>query len=89
MWRVIFICLSLTGCSASQQNNSATRYWAELTRIDVEAAYQILAEDHPGFAKSVNDQALQRRVNEGRSVALARAGLDNAMPGPVRIENTG
>lgn len=79
MKQLLFVCLSLVGCAGQQQNNSATQYWAELTRIDVEAAYQILAEDHPGFSQSVNDQALQRRVNEGRNVALARAGASNKL----------
>lgn len=73
MFRITLASLMLAGCAVQQENSSVSHVWAELTRFDVEAAYRILVEDHPGFSSSVNDLALQHQVNIGRNVALSRA----------------
>ena len=47
--------------------------WAEITRTDVEAAYKLLRDNHPGGAEELHDLAFQERLNSAHSLALDRA----------------
>lgn len=51
----------------------ADRDWAETTRIDVEAAYALLNDNHPGALPEIGDTDFQRRLEDGRALALERA----------------
>ncbi len=47
--------------------------WGEITRTDVEAAYKLLRDNHPGGAEELHDIAFQERLNNAHGVALDRA----------------
>lgn len=53
---------------------ASDRDWAATTRRDVEAAYALLNDNHPGALPQVGDVDFRRRLEEGRTLALARAG---------------
>lgn len=55
--------------------------WHEVTRGDVEAAYQQLIEDHPALSTSINDAELRARLEAGRSLALERAAQVSSIEG--------
>lgn len=46
--------------------------WSETTRTDVEAAYRLLRDNHPGGASELHDVAFQERLSSARSLALER-----------------
>lgn len=64
------VCAAVT--SAAAQNGAASQ-WRELTRGDIEAAYQLLIEDHPALSQTINDTAFRSRLEAGRTLALQRA----------------
>lgn len=47
--------------------------WGEITRTDVEAAYKLLRDNHPGGAAELHDLAFQGRLNGAHGFALERA----------------
>ena len=47
--------------------------WGEITRTDVEAAYKLLRDNHPGGAAELHDLAFQGRLNSAHGLALERA----------------
>jgi hypothetical protein len=47
--------------------------WGEITRADVEAAYKLLRDNHPGGAEDLHDLAFQERLNNAHHAALDRA----------------
>jgi hypothetical protein len=47
--------------------------WSSLTIGDVEAAYRLLRDNHPGAAPELHDLAFQQRLNDAHSLALKRA----------------
>lgn len=47
--------------------------WAERTRVDVEAAYVLLRDNHPGALPEVGDAEFVRRLEAARATALERA----------------
>ena len=47
--------------------------WGQTTRGDVEAAYKLLRDNHPGGAAELHDLAFQERLNNAHNVALGRA----------------
>ncbi|TAJ56223.1 hypothetical protein [Brevundimonas sp.] len=49
------------------------RDWAATTRTDVEAAYALLNDNHPGALPQIGDTDFRRRLDEGRALALERA----------------
>lgn len=49
------------------------RDWAATTRTDVEAAYALLNDNHPGALPEIGDADFRRRLDEGRALALQRA----------------
>lgn len=64
-------CMSATSAGAQSANTAAQ--WRELTRADVEAAYQLLIEDHPALSRTIHDRAFRSRLEDGRMLALQRA----------------
>lgn len=65
-------CLSLLASPAATQT-VPHRDWAAATRIDVEAAYALLNDNHPGALPQINDADFRRRLEDGRTLALERA----------------
>src|SRR3990167_3327879 len=65
------LCFSCSALIASEKDTKAlpttAQGWVELSRQDIEAAYQITAENHPGMADSQNpgfrQQLLQAKTN--------------------------
>lgn len=49
------------------------RDWPVVTRIDVEAAYALLNDNHPGALPEIGDADFRRRLDDGRTLALERA----------------
>lgn len=47
--------------------------WSEITRTDVEAAYKLLRDNHPGGAAELHDIAFQQRLDNAHALALERA----------------
>lgn len=47
--------------------------WIEVTRADLEAAYKLLRDNHPGGASELHDVAFQERLNSAHSLGLERA----------------
>jgi len=81
MKRLILACalLCATITSAVAQNTAAQ--WRDITRADIEAAYQLLMEDHPALSRTINDTALRERLDAGRALALQRAGQVQTIEG--------
>ena len=65
------LCASVTSAVAQTANTAAQ--WRDITRADVEAAYQLLTEDHPALSREINDTAFRGRLDAGRTLALQRA----------------
>ena len=51
----------------------ADRRWAGITARDVDAAYKLLLENHPGAAPALHDTSFQHRLAEAHAAALTRA----------------
>lgn len=64
-------CASVTSAAAQSSNTAAQ--WRDITRADIDAAYQLLMEDHPALSRTVNDTAFRARLDSGRTLALQRA----------------
>lgn len=75
MKRLILACalLCATVSSAVAQGANTAAQWREITRADIEAAYQLLMEDHPALSQTINDTAFRSRLEAGRTLALQRA----------------
>ena len=67
--RSVFLCLALAGCASQTTPLEPKSPWSEMTRIDVEAAYKMLSEDHPGMAESVNADELKNNMAAGYAKA--------------------
>lgn len=67
----VLVCAGMTSAAAQTANTQAQ--WREITRTDVEAAYQLLTEDHPALSRTINDAAFRSRLEAGRALALQRA----------------
>lgn len=65
------MCATVTSAAAQSVNTAAS--WGDITRADVEAAYQLLMEDHPALSRTINDTAFRERLEAGRTLALQRA----------------
>lgn len=72
MKRLILACalLCATVTSAVAQNTAAQ--WRDITRADIEAAYQLLTGDHPALSRTINDTALRERLEGADAGAAAR-----------------
>lgn len=62
--------LMLSACANAPETNAP---WATLTTRDVEAAYQLLAEDHPAMSPEISTAAFRADFEAGRALALERA----------------
>src|SRR5271170_284726 len=51
----------------------ADRRWSAIAAQDVEAAFQLLRDNHPGAAPELHDLAFQQRLNSAHVLALSRA----------------
>lgn len=71
---VLVLCALSSTLLASEQQATAlptsAQGWSELTRQDVEAAYRITAENHPGMADSQNP-AFPKQLLQAKNNALA------------------
>ena len=47
--------------------------WSPIATQDVEAAYRLLRDNHPGAAPALHDLAFQQRLNIAHTLALSRA----------------
>jgi hypothetical protein len=47
--------------------------WGQTARDDVDAAYKLLRDNHPGGATELHDLAFQERLNNAHNAALGRA----------------
>lgn len=59
--------------ASAQDQLSPGPQWAETTRADVEAAYALLLENHPGALPAIQDAEFIERLEAGRALALDRA----------------
>lgn len=59
--------------SVAEPSRAAADGWAQLTRADVEAAYRLLLDNHPGAAPEVGDRTFVARLDEAHRTALARS----------------
>jgi hypothetical protein len=57
--------------------------WASITARDVDAAYKLLLENHPGAAPSLKDTAFQHQLADAHAKALRRALLAHSYPGYI------
>lgn len=48
--------------------------WSRIAREDVDAAYQLLRDNHPGAAPELRDSSFQQRLSAAHTQALKRAG---------------
>lgn len=62
--------LMLSACASAPQANDP---WATLTARDVEAAYQLLVDDHPAMSPEISAAAFRADFETGRALALERA----------------
>ena len=51
----------------------ADPHWSAITTGDVEAAYRLLRDNHPGAAPELHDLVFQQRLNTAHTLALKRA----------------
>lgn len=66
------LALALAAAPAAAQQDAAA-HWRALTAADVDAAYHLLLEDHPGAAPEAGDEAFRQRLAAGYEKAKARA----------------
>lgn len=67
---LLFCCALLAGSFAAAQES--TTLWQNLTRNDVEAAYRLLHDDHPGAAPEAGDPGFVSRLERAHTKALER-----------------
>lgn len=60
---------------------NAARHWRALTRADVEAAYRMLGEDHPGAVEVIGDSDFRRRLEQAHATARDRAARVTSVEG--------
>lgn len=81
MRAMVVACAVLACASSAPAQDDAVAHWQALTRGDVEAAYQLLLEDHPALSRTINDTAFRARLEAGRELALQRAAQVNSLEG--------
>ncbi|MEQ1810291.1 MAG: hypothetical protein ABL889_10205 [Terricaulis sp.] len=73
---LIFMCVLLTAANAQVAPDAArieaAEHWRALTRLDMEAAYALLRDNHPGMAPEIGDRDFVQRVERAHLVALGR-----------------
>jgi hypothetical protein len=64
--------LASAAAAADTAEIAAAKHWQALTRGDVDAAYRLLEENHPGAVVALGDSQFRRQLREGYRAALAR-----------------
>jgi hypothetical protein len=59
--------------------------WGPITFGDVEAAYRLLRDNHPGAAAELHDLAFQEKLRAAHELALKRASTVNSYPGYIAV----
>jgi len=67
------LCVWLLGGAANAADNSTALQWQALTRIDVEEAYNLLKDNHPGAVPEVGDKVFTDMLAAAHAKALDRA----------------
>jgi hypothetical protein len=68
MWIALLAAISVPASAA----DDASGLWREMARIDSLAALDLIAENHPGAAKSLDDRDFQARLGIARADVAAR-----------------
>lgn len=63
---------TMSAGGAQAQSGSAAEGWRQLTRVDLEAARELVAGNHPGAVEALGDAAFRDRLRVGYDAALAR-----------------
>jgi hypothetical protein len=77
-WRFLATVLAASlalggGAAADDATPTAGQAWRTMTRIDVEAGYRLLKDNHPGATPEANDPAFVAMLEAGHKHALERA----------------
>ena len=80
MLRALFFFCSLLAASTAAAQDSAA-LWQNLTRNDIEAAYALLHDDHPGAAPEAGDPGMVARLERAHAKALERLPQVNNLDG--------
>ena len=75
-WQAIaacFLAYATTAVAAPSPAQRTIDEWRQLTEADVEAAYQLLLENHPGSVTSLGDVKFREALENGYTLALERA----------------
>ena len=67
-----FLLLLMTESAFAAAPNDLSRAWQTLTRIDVEAAYDLLKDNHPAALPEVGDTQFTQALAAAHAKALAR-----------------
>jgi hypothetical protein len=59
--------------------------WGPITVRDVEAAYRLLRDNHPGAAPELHDLAFQEKLHTAHALALKRARTVTSYPGYLAV----
>jgi hypothetical protein len=75
--------LLAAGAARAQDEASAQAavHWRALTALDVDAAYRLLKENHPGAAAETGDRAFVAALEAAHAKALSRAEQVTGLPG--------
>jgi hypothetical protein len=68
-----WLCLGSAGVLAAEATPELAEHWRALTRGDVEAAYTLLAENHPGALAQVGDTQFVTALASAHARAVQRA----------------
>jgi hypothetical protein len=82
-WKIFVSISACTVSAAAPAQHDAAGHWRALTAADVEAAYRMIAEDHPGAATEVADLKFQRLLADGYAEAKKRAGQTTSYDGYI------
>ena len=78
-WLVWCACVAVPVRAVGQEQSAAA--WRQLTAADVETAYAIIAQNHPGAAPAAGDSAFWRTLALAGEAARARAQRVNSYEG--------
>ena len=77
----VLLWLVAAACASSPEAEG----WPALTRGDVEAAYRILHDDHPGASREAGDDAFRANLESARRTALSRAERVSSLEGYAAV----
>ena len=89
-WRVVLTCLLASSwLPASAQTSpggaSAASGWQELATADLDAAYRLIRDSHPGAAEVLGDDAFRSSLERGHAAARARIGRVDSFQGYAAV----